>query len=93
MSVKMIFDIIETNYLQLSSLLTSTFQIERREIDNDYQVGYEYLVFFSDKTALLIGRTEIIEDYANSINYHCFDYYQENEIDVSAVLKKLQILL
>ena len=49
MSTKSLFLLLDNNYLKLSSLPFNKFQIEKREIDNSYQIGYEYLIFFSDK--------------------------------------------
>lgn len=94
MSTKSLFLLLDNNYLKLSSLPINKFQIEKREIDNNYQIGHEYLIFFSNKESYLIGKTEIGEDDENIINFHCLDYYQEEDkIIIPAVLKKVENLI
>lgn len=45
MSTRSLFLLLDNNYLKLSSLPINKFQIEKREIDNNYQIRYEYLIF------------------------------------------------
>jgi hypothetical protein len=93
MSAKYLFLLLDNNYLKLFNVPINIFQIEKREINNDYQVGYEYLIFFSNKTSFLVGETEILEDNENTVIYHCLDYYQENEVNVSEVFKEIEKLI
>ena len=94
MSAKALFLLLDNNYLKLFNVPINIFQIEKREIDNNYQIGYEYLIFFSNKKSYLIGKTEIVEDDENIINFHCLDYYQEDDkINITAILKKVEDLI
>lgn len=94
MSAKALFLLLDNNYLKLFNVPINIFQIEKREIDNNYQIGYEYLIFFSNKKSYLIGRTEIVEDDENIINFYCLDYYQEdNKINITAILKEVEDLI
>jgi hypothetical protein len=102
-NTKMILDFIHENITKIESLPATTIQIEKRDIEFgdqwDSETGYEYLIFFSDKSAYLIGETKVIEDreyYAQAdswIQTHCVDYYQERKVTCLEVLEKLETVI
>lgn len=99
-NVKMILDLIREHRYEIENLPATTIQLEKRDIEwGDELVsetGYEYLIFFADKSAYLVGETKVIEDgeyYAQADSWmqsHCSDYYQERNVTCLEVLKKLE---
>lgn len=100
-NVKMILDLIREHKDKIKNLPATTIQIEKRNIEWgdewDSETGYEYLIFFDDKSAYLVGETQVIEDredYAQADSWqqsHCRDYYQERgTVPCLEVLEKLE---
>jgi len=103
-SVKMILDLIKEHKDKIESLPETTIKIEKQDIEwgNEWysETGHEYLIFFADKSAYLVGETKVIEDredYAQADSWmqqHCIDYYQERwNVPALEVLEKLEDIL
>lgn len=102
-NVRMILDLIRENKDKIENLPTTTIQVEKRDIDWgdewDSESGYEYLIFFSDKTAYLVGETVVVEDredYAQADSWkqsHCTDYYENKNVDCLEVLEKIEAVI
>ncbi|WP_026715254.1 hypothetical protein [Flavobacterium daejeonense] len=90
---KAIIDFINTNKIELKNYPNTTFQIEDRIIDSEDKIGYEYLIFFSDKSAFLIGECEVFNENENTIEFHCFDYYQKRIVSPSEIINKFKTYL
>lgn len=93
MNEKAIIDFINTNKVKLENYSNTIFQIEDRIIDSEDKIGYEYLIFFSDKSAFLIGECEVFNEEENTIEFHCLDYYQERIISPSEIINKFKTYL
>lgn len=100
-NVEMILDFIHEHKDKIENLPTTTIKLERRNINWgdgwNYQAGYEYLIFFADKSSYLVGQITVIEDsedYAQADSWqesYCMDYYQKREtVPCSEVLEKLE---
>jgi hypothetical protein len=102
-NVEMILALIREHKDKIENLPATTIQLEKREIEWgdewDSETGYEYLIFFSDKSAYLVGETQVIEDredYAQADSWqqsHCRDYYQERSVPCLEVLEKLEAVV
>ena len=99
-NTKMVLDFINKNLNKIENLPVSKLQIEKRDVELgdewDSETGYEYLLFFPDKSAYLVGYVKIIEDrehYANPDSYentYCRDYYQERSVTPIEIIEKLE---
>jgi len=103
-NVQMILDLIQENKAKIETIDKVIIQIEKREIqagdEFDSETGFEYLIFFADKSAYLVGKTIIIEDredYAQALSWpqeHCISYYQEKpNVPPLEVIEKLEEVL
>ena len=103
-NAKMILDLIHEHKDKIEGLPITKIQVERRDIEEgdewDSEIGFEYLIFFADKSAYLVGETKVIEDredYAQADSWmqqYCIDYYQERwTVPALEVLEKLEALV
>lgn len=102
-NVKMILDLIREHKDKIENLPETVIQLEKRDIEWgdewDSETGYEYLIFFADKSAYLVGETKVIEDredYSQADSWeqsHCTDYYQERNVTCLEVLEKLEAVV
>ena len=103
-NVKMILDLMHEHKDKIKTLPVTKIQVEKRDIEYgdewDSETGFEYLIFFADKSAYLVGETKVIEDredYAQAdswVQQHCKDYYQERwTVPALEVLEKLEYIL
>lgn len=102
-NVKMIINLIRKHKDKIESLPITTIQIEKRDIEWgdewDCKGGYEYLIFFADKSAYLVGETTIVENRENYAKadswkqYHCEEYYQAKTVSCLEVFEKLEAVV
>ena len=102
-NVKMILELIYEHKHKFEEISPSIMQMEKRDIDWgdewDSEHGYEYLIFFSDKSAYLVGETTLIEDrenYAQAESWqqtHCLDYYEKRRVACLELIEKLEKLI
>lgn len=97
-TIKQVIDFINSNIDKLNTYPTTTIQIEKREVHfgDEYggEDGYEYVIFFEDKTAYIIGKTIVHDDNECWSEEHCLDYYQERwNVNPLEILEKIKVLL
>lgn len=103
-NVRMVLNFIREHKDDFDKLPNTIIQIEKRDInygdEYDSENGYEYLIFFADKSVYLVGEIQIIEDrddYAQADSWeqtYCIDYYNElKSVTCLEVLEKLESVL
>ena len=102
-NTKMVLEFIERNKERLYSLPINIIQIEEREIEYgdewDSKSGLEYLMFFENKDAFIVGsqiHTEDGEDWAQPETHEefiCRDYYWERNVEPLEVMEKLEAIV
>ncbi len=101
-NTEMVLAYLHKNMSHFEKFPETILQIERREIEfgDEWsgESGYEYLIFFSDKSGYLVGRTmvhEDAEDWAQAERweqFHCSNYYDGYTVDAIEVMLKLEKL-
>jgi len=102
-NVDMVLNLIKENFEIFETLPDTTIQIEKREIDEgdewDSEVGYEYIIAFSDKSVYLVGKSTKIEDreyYAQADSWEvtdCMDLSKQCKTPPLEVLEKLEKII
>lgn len=99
-NVKMVLDLMHEYKDKIETLPATKIQVEKRDVEQgdewDSETGFEYLIFFADKSAYVVGETKVI-DYAQAdswIQQYCEDYYQERcAVPALEVLEKLEAVV
>lgn len=97
-TIKQVIELINSNIDKLNTFPTTTIQIEKREVEfgdeDSGGDGYEYVIFFEDKTAYIIGETIVHDDNECWGEEHCLDYSQERwNVNPLEILEKIEVLL
>ena len=91
--LRKVFKLRPLNHVFPEDIHIECLHLQIREVDRcDYR-GYEYVLWFSDKTAYIVGDVIVTDDDGISVEtydlQYCVDYYKSNTVHPYIVYSKM----